>query len=304
MTAPDTIDLAAGVGRVAIAPQVGGAVAGFSVDGVDVLRPASPRALGRGDVLAFASYPLIPYSNRIGHASLRAGGTTFALARNFGAHPHAIHGVGWQRAWQVAWRDDRSLALELAHRPAGGDAAAWPFAFRARQAFALAADGSRVALTMTLGITSEDDRAFPFGLGFHPFFARRPGTTLALGAQAVWQTDATGLPTRLDPVPEAWRFDVPREVRDVALDHAFAGWDGRADVGWPRERLRVHIEADRALSHVVVYVPREDDAFALEPVTHMTDAFNRAAAGEPGTGTRTLRPGQSFSCTMRITVTP
>jgi hypothetical protein len=34
----------------------------------------------------------------------------------------------------------------------------------------------------------------------------------------------------------------------------------------------------------------------------MTDAFNRAARGEQGTGTRTLRPGGAFSCTMEIAV--
>jgi hypothetical protein len=37
-------------------------------------------------------------------------------------------------------------------------------------------------------------------------------------------------------------------------------------------------------------------------VTHMTDAFNRAARGTPGTGTRTLGPGRAFSCTMEIGV--
>ena len=34
----------------------------------------------------------------------------------------------------------------------------------------------------------------------------------------------------------------------------------------------------------------------------MTDAFNRAARGERDTGTRMLRPGGAFSCTMEIGV--
>jgi galactose mutarotase-like enzyme len=37
-------------------------------------------------------------------------------------------------------------------------------------------------------------------------------------------------------------------------------------------------------------------------VTHMTDAFNRSARGEQGTGARRLRPGSAFSCTMEIGV--
>jgi aldose 1-epimerase len=51
-----------------------------------------------------------------------------------------------------------------------------------------------------------------------------------------------------------------------------------------------------------VYVPAGRDFLAVEPVTHMTDGFNRAARGEAGTGTRTLAAGAAFSCTMRISV--
>ena len=45
------------------------------------------------------------------------------------------------------------------------------------------------------------------------------------------------------------------------------------------------------------------DYLAVEPVTHMTDAFNRAARGERDTGTRWLGPGDERSCTMRIVAT-
>jgi galactose mutarotase-like enzyme len=43
---------------------------------------------------------------------------------------------------------------------------------------------------------------------------------------------------------------------------------------------------------------------AVEPVTHMTDAFNRAAAGRPDTGTQLLAPRTAFSCTMRFSIVP
>jgi len=64
------------------------------------------------------------------------------------------------------------------------------------------------------------------------------------------------------------------------------------------------ISADAACDHLVVFIPPGRDFLAVEPVTHMTDAFNRAAAGQPDTGTRLLAPGATFSCTMRISVSP
>jgi len=116
--------------------------------------------------------------------------------------------------------------------------------------------------------------------------------------------ERTNLPTRRVAADDAWRFDPPRALRGIALDHVFVGWDGRATIDVPTQGHTVTIEADRSLSFLVVYVPADRDFLAVEPVTHMTDAFNRAAGGEPGTGTRALGPGASYSCTMRITCAP
>ena len=101
-------------------------------------------------------------------------------------------------------------------------------------------------------------------------------------------------------MPDAWRFDPPRPLGDVELDHVFEPSTGAATIRWPARALAVAIDADRALDRRVVFVPPERDYLAFEPATHMTDAFNRAERGERGTGTRLLPPGASFSCTMRL----
>jgi aldose 1-epimerase len=67
--------------------------------------------------------------------------------------------------------------------------------------------------------------------------------------------------------------------------------------------LTTTLAADCACDRLVVYAPAGRDFIAVEPVTHETDAFNRADGGARATGMRTLRPGQAFSCTMRIDVT-
>ena len=70
----------------------------------------------------------------------------------------------------------------------------------------------------------------------------------------------------------------------------------------PARPFDIGIAADRAAGFVVVYAPAGRDFVAVEPVTHMTDAFNRAARGDTGTGTRILAAGAGFSCTIRIFV--
>jgi aldose 1-epimerase len=125
-------------------------------------------------------------------------------------------------------------------------------------------------------------------------------TTVGFGAEAVWENDATQLPVRRIAVPAAWPFADARSLAGLAIDNVFTGWSGRADVTNSSTGVRATLAADRACGFLVVYAPPRADFIALEPVTHETDAFNRSAAGANDVGFRTLGPGCSFSCTMRI----
>ncbi|OLC65303.1 MAG: hypothetical protein AUH79_07755, partial [Betaproteobacteria bacterium 13_1_40CM_4_64_4] len=238
-------------------------------------------------------------SNRIADATLRWDGKAYPLRRYLPGEPHAIHGNGWRRAWTVVERAPTRATLELVHDAAGDNASEWPFPYQARQSFDLAAD----ALTLTMTILNTGDAPFPFGLGWHPFFPRDAATIFGFVASGVWQTDPTLLPTRLDPIPPEWNFGAPRPIAATKLDNCFTGWRPPATLCWPDRGLRAAISADAACQYLVVFIPPDCDYLAVEPVTHMTDAFNRAAAGRPDTGTRLLAPGATFSCTMQIRVT-
>ncbi|HVE51512.1 MAG TPA: aldose 1-epimerase [Casimicrobiaceae bacterium] len=298
------VTLAVSDSTVEIAPAIGGAIASFRDRQWDVLRSTGGIAREQGNVRQFACYPLVPYSNRIAHARLQVGDDVYELARNFGDHPHSIHGIGWQRAWQLIARDDDSVLLELIHDPSGEAAHAWPFAFRARQAFLLSRHGDAAMLTATLSIENCDSRPFPCGLGWHPFFPRDATTALCFRAESIWRTDDTRLPIQNRSVDSATNFADCKSIADTRLDNVFAGWGGNAELRWPNASHRVSIEADRSLAFLVLFIPDDRGYLAIEPVTHMTDAFNRAARGEGDTGTFTLAPGDNRCGTMRIVSTP
>jgi len=292
------LELRVGSTRALIAPSVGGALAAFECAGFPILRPTSAGAFADATVREFACFPLVPYSNRIAHARLLWNGASHALPRYIAQQAHAIHGNAWQRAWRVAERSDRHAILELVHRPEVAHGDEWPFAYRAEQRFDLADD----RLELRLEIRNDDAQTVPVGLGWHPFFERAADTELQFCAGGVWLTDEGLLPTAHAAVPPAWDFCTARAIGDAAIDNCFTGWRAPARVRWPSRRRSVEIAASEACDHVVVYVPPQRDFLAIEPVTHMTDAFNRAARGIAGTGTRTLAPGDAFSCTMRFSV--
>src|SRR6266508_5857235 len=190
--------------------------------------------------------------------------------------------------------------LFRSHRPHGDAARAWPWPFDAWQSVALVADDDRALATLVLGLRNAGGEPFPFGLGWHPYFPRSDATVLGLRASGVWQTDATQLPTTLVAASGDWSFDPPRAIGAAALDNVYTGWDGEVWLVDASTRMKTTIRADRACAFVVVYAPWSRGFVAIEPVTHMTDAFNRAERGDSDTGTRVLAPGAGFSCTMQI----
>jgi aldose 1-epimerase len=295
------LELNAGAAHVGLLPGLGGSISAFTLNGRAILRSTPDEALADSNVRLASSYPLVPYSNRIRGACLTFAGRRISLTRNFGASPHAIHGVGWQRAWSVQAATSTSATLMLEHGAQGDDSPAWPWPFRAVQAFDLASSDPRCALlTATLTIENAGDVAFPFGLGWHPFFPRDSTTTLQFSAAGVWINDVTEIPVeRLDAV-DAWSFKEPRTFGDATIDNLFTGWNRTAALASTEQGLVTTIEADSACERLVVYAPAGRDFIAVEPVTHETDAFNRTATGAQGTGMRVLAPGAAYSCTMRI----
>jgi aldose 1-epimerase len=228
----------------------------------------------------------VPYSNRIAHGRFRWEGADHVINRNFGDHPHSIHGIGWQRAWAVAEAGAASATLTLLHDAAGDQARDWPFAFLAEQRFTLTPQALHVALTLR----NLHRSPAPAGLGLHPYFPRAGDASLRFSATRVWRNGVDSLPSDLVPVPPEWDHAAGRRIGTASLDNCFVGWDGDARIVWNSATVALHITATGLFRHLIVYTPSDQDFFCVEPVSHMTDAINRMA-GVADHGLRRLEPG-------------
>jgi len=287
------LSLRAGRLAVDLAPDAGGSVARFTIEGTgngggDLLRPASDAALASGTGKDMACYPLVPYSNRIANGRLEFEGEVFRLQRNWPGIRHPMHGDGWQHPWQVVRHECSRAELVYVHEH-GGAGVDWPFRYRARQIFVL----DEAGLTIGCSVENLEDRAVPAGLGLHPFFVRDVDTELACRVAGVWRTDPDVLPLQRVPVPPEWDFSNSSQVEGTGLDHCFDGWDGEAAVTWPQRGLRLVLSATEAFRHLVIYVPDGQRYFCVEPVSHASGTVGqtRLAAGA------TLRGEISFRLT-------
>jgi aldose 1-epimerase len=273
----------AGSAELVLAPEMGGAVVSWTIAGRPIFRDANPAATVSRE---HACYPLVPFSNRVGGRAFSFNGARYTLPALIGEW--AIHGAGWQCAWQLA---GDMMTLDYP----GGEL--WPFAFQASQRFELAAD----SLTVTMRLTNRHHDVAPAAIGLHPFFHRDADSALQTSAGSVWLAGQDQIPTHAAAVPAEWDFSTTRAIADAAIDHCFSGWSGEALLTWPERREFVRIVATSPLQHLVLYVPRGQNFIAIEPVSNMTDGLNHMNTNDDH-GMAVLAPGWSLEGSITMTM--
>jgi aldose 1-epimerase len=289
---PVPLVLRAGGLEAGLAPAIGGSLAFLRRGGIDLMRPLAPEAAARGDVLGVASFPMLPYANRIDGNRFTFESETFRVAANNPPERFNVHGSGWRSAWTVAEASATAALLVLDHE--GGDDD--PYRYRATQAFSLGPAGLSVAMS----IENTGVSRMPFGFGHHPWFLREPGITLAFRARHFWLEapdgvagDRIGLPPELDfsggaALPRGWR------------NNCYGGWDGLAEIRFPARGLGLKLTADPIFGFLMLYADPAKPFFCLEPQSNAACAFNKAEQGETGLGILVLAPGESAGGTIRF----
>lgn len=269
------ITLESGDTELVVSPQIGGSIISFRVGGADVLRPTPPGAF---HPLQTACFPMVPWVNRIAAGRFTHQGRSVRLPAPIEGELHALHGHGWLAPWTETEVDDDFAVLACRHVPGH-----WPWAYEARQTFAL--EPGRVSLS--LSVTNLTDDPMPAGLGFHPYF--ESPARLSATVDGMWHTDA-------DLIPDRWDATEPFRAHDVdglSVDNTFTGWDRRAIVEARAGRILVTSDLD----YLHIYAPRGRGFFCLEPASAVPDALNH-----PERGLRLLGPGEDLEAELRISL--
>jgi aldose 1-epimerase len=280
------IVLEQGSARLVLRPERGGCIEGLWLGALPIMAAQTSGALTHAG--SSASYPLVPYSNRLAHAQLNWQGTSYALAASLEHGPHAIHGVGWQRAWAVHAARSDFVHVTLQHT-ADAD---WPFSFDAWQTLALRQDADQTTLSLTMGMTNRANVTAPAGLGWHPYFVKRATSHIQFEAAGRWEMDASKLPS-------TWSATggLNTSCSTLGVDHCYSAWPGT--VLLRDECMQVRMRSD--VQHLVVYTTPALGKLAIEPVSHVNNAMNNADPSDAAAlGVRSLAPGQSTTATMTL----
>jgi aldose 1-epimerase len=250
-----------------VLPETGGGLAAFNWIGsgwpVPLMR-ALPASVTAPEPNQLACYPLVPWSNRIGHGRSTFEGKASRLAPNYPPEPYPMHGDGWLSAWDVL--DSRADAATLRL----DKSASSPFTYVAGMSYTVQADG----LAVELWVENRGAARMPFGLGLHPWFDRTPGVRLQAPAEGMWLAGPDVLPVAHDAPPPDASFQPLAALPQRLVDNCFTGWSGVAQIRWEDRAVARHIESTPPLPYQVLFCPPLKPVFCFEPVTHPIGAFD------------------------------
>src|SRR6266550_1156134 len=154
-----------------IDPADGGRIVSLVIAGGERIL-SKARAKAHEPALYWGCYPMVPWAGRLGNGRIPTNDGEVRLEPNL--PPSAIHGLGFDKSWEILERSERAVTMMCELRGLG-----WPF-------------GGRAVHTVRMGVKSIElelgvggyTKAGPAGLGWHPWFVRPPRADLALRVDA------------------------------------------------------------------------------------------------------------------------
>lgn len=278
--------------------QVGAALRGLTVGGVDLVPPYPPDAPSP----AASGVVLVPWPNRIRDGAWMQDGKPRRLAITEPALNNASHGLLRFAAYQAIEVEADRVTLQADVYPQTG----YPFHLSTRVTYALAETG----VTVTHEIVNVGKDAAPVAVGTHPYLmiGGVPTRDLVLRSSGTHRfvVDKQLVPTGEEPVGPGNDLREGRRLGDVTLDTAYSGLardddglirhsltapDGRSLVLWQGPGF------DFAQVFTTDRYPGQSLAVAIEPMTAPADAFNS------GRGLKWLAYAESWSLSWGIELT-
>lgn len=289
--------------EVKICPQVGAGIVSMRYNReekwVDVMRPTPLKAIQNGKAGEFASFNMIPYSNRLKDAILKFQNKIYTLKANT-PEGHSIHGDVRFRPWRILFEDAKSI--EMGFYSKDFENISWPFPFYSQVTYSI--DGSSLFINLTL--ENVGNQVMPGGMGIHPYFMRK----LTEKDNTVYlRCPMKGIYPGCDTIPTGYWVDVPNELdfsheKELGIEHldkCYRISPCFTIIGWPGSGVTLTMAVDKIFKHMIIYCPKDcHDFFAVEPVTNCNNGFNMAEEGVQDTGTIYIEPGQIITGSIRI----
>lgn len=264
----------------------GGRLSDLQFNGIKVLADYAPSTYKDN----YASAILFPFANRVKDGAYTFDGQDHALERNEVEKNNALHGLVYDKHFGLSGSnlqaDQAEVTINYSH---DGLSMGFPFKFDMALTYKLT-DGN---LSLSVTVTNTDTKAFPFTLGWHPYFISKDLEQSSL----IFESDTRFLCDAQQIISGSCPFviSMPYNLKGVILDDGYELQKPKVEFHTPEYIL--NIDSTSKENYLQLYTPKTPNVIAIEPMTGAADSFNNTI------GLQILKSNASYGVTWSIEIT-
>lgn len=236
---------------------------------------------------AYMSSILFPFANRIENGSYNFNNKTFKLHKNESGGHNAIHGLVHDKTYQLIEQEisEENASVVISYDETNPDLG-FPFKYSISLKYIL----YKGALELKVQIKNKDQKAFPFSLGWHPYFKTDDlfNSELKLNSNKKLLVNDEMIPN--GEMQIAWKGFL--KIKDEAFDDCFVLNTNHVELKTSEYHFEFHFSTNE--NFLQVYTPNDRKSIAIEPQTAPANSFNSK------TGLQILQPDEIYNLSWKI----
>ncbi|WP_242085666.1 aldose 1-epimerase [Aestuariivivens sediminis] len=257
----------------------------FQLNGHAIIQDLSPLTYES----TYASSILFPFANRVKDGVYAYAGKNFQLDINQVEENNALHGLVYNKTFNLVdcktTSDTAHITLEYIETTASKG---FPYTFSIQLEYIFGID----SLDLGVHIKNTDQTAFPFTIGWHPYFISDNLYESSIQFNST-QKIILGERNITTGVAET-RTNLPLLIKGQQLDDC---WRLNSDeVLFRTPKYNLQFNASGTNNFLQIYTPPKNNAIAIEPTTGISDSFNNKI------GLQELQPNELYSITWSLRI--
>ncbi|AUP77559.1 aldose 1-epimerase [Flavivirga eckloniae] len=238
----------------------------------------------------YASSILFPFANRIKDGAYTFNDTDFQFEINHKDENNALHGLVYNKTFQIIEQensnDSASILLEYEEKELS---TGFPYTYIIQLKYVFTASN----LSLQVAVKNTDSKAFPFTLGWHPYFLSDDlyNSSLHFNSDKKLVLGDRNITVGVEYINFGDHF----KVENQQLDDCWILNSNDVTFKTPKYELIIESSADEN-NFLQVYTPPKPNTIAIEPTTGVSDSFNN------NIGLKTLNANDSYSINWNIKI--
>jgi len=253
-----------------IFPNLGASLQKLNCNGIDLIDGISANDDGLKTYKnKYNSAVLFPFPNRISGGEFEFKNTNYNLEINEPALNNRLHGLVFNQNFTIkeTFSSEENAKIVFNYKY-NGNIGGFPFPYNLELTYTF----TKNKVSLNFEVLNEGETAFPFGIGWHPYFKvdNLSDSTLDFEAKTQYLVNKNMIPTK----ETLSTIKTPLLLKDTFLDDCFITEKSNTSLKTDRYSIAIDFSSKKPASFLQVYTPETRDCIAIEPMTCAPNSFN------------------------------